>query len=117
MRHIESQIQIACVRWFRYQYPQYSILLIAIPNGGARGKVEAAIMKAEGVTAGAADLALFVPSCGYHGLFIEMKTKTGRQQPTQKLWQADVESQGYKYCICRSLEDFIETISSYLDTN
>lgn len=38
------------------QYPSYALCLTSVPNGGLRSKTEAAIMKAEGMTAGAADL-------------------------------------------------------------
>ena len=74
MRHDESRIQTACVKWFRLQYPHFALNLFAVPNGGQRGKFEARIMKGEGVTAGVADLLLLLPSKGYHGLCIEMKT-------------------------------------------
>lgn len=112
MRHIESEVQRHCIKWFRYQYPRLTIF--AIPNGGARGRVEAAIMKGEGVLAGVADLFLLAPSKGCHGLFIEMKTGTGRQSQSQKEFQAAVEAQGYRYVLCRSLEDFIEQVQDYI---
>ena len=114
MRHIESGIQKTCVAWFRFQYPKLVLNLIAIPNGGARSRIEAAIMKGEGVTAGAADIGLFYPAKGYHGLFIEMKTPKGKQQPSQKAWQQAVEVVGYKYVVCRSFEDFETEINAYL---
>ena len=44
-----------------------------------------------------------------------MKTKTGRQSPEQKAWQAKVEQYGYKYAVCRSLDEFINTIENYLN--
>lgn len=112
--HEESRIQQACVRWFRLQYPRLARLLIAVPNGGGRSKVEAAIMKGEGVTAGASDLLLLVPSgeCPY--LCIEMKTPKGRQSPAQREWQAEVEAVGGRYAVCRSLDDFISLINDYL---
>lgn len=114
MRHIESNIQKQCVSWFRLQYPKLKYNLIAVGNGGARNRTEAAIMKGEGVTAGVSDLVLFYGNIKYHGLCIEMKTPTGRQQDSQKLWQQYVEVQNYKYAICRSLEDFQMLINSYL---
>lgn len=55
-------------------YPQYSLNLTGVPNGGLRGKAEAAIMKAEGMTAGAAALLLLVPRGGFGVLGIEFKT-------------------------------------------
>ena len=69
--HPESELQRACVRWFRMQYPQH--LLFHIPNGGKRNAREAAIFKAEGVVAGIPDLFLAEARHGHHGLFIEMK--------------------------------------------
>lgn len=40
MRHREHELQVASVRWFRLQYPEYAPLLFAVPNGGARDKRE-----------------------------------------------------------------------------
>lgn len=112
--HEESRIQQACVRWFRLQYPRLARLLIAVPNGGGRSKVEAAIMKGEGVTAGVSDLLLLVPSgeCPY--LCIEMKTRKGRQSPAQREWQVEVERAGGRYVLCRSLEEFMNVVNTYL---
>lgn len=114
MIHEESRIQQTCVSWFRLQYPKLGKLLFAVPNGGARKRVEAAIMKAEVTTRGVADLLLLFPNKENHGLAIEMKTPKGRQQPSQKEWQEAVEWAGYKYVICRSIEDFIREINAYL---
>ena len=112
--HTESQLQKSCVMWFRLQYPKLRSLLFAVPNGGARSAVTGAILKAEGVLAGVADLLLLVPSREYHGLCIEMKTAKGRQSTTQKQWERAVTLQGYKYIVCRSFADFVEQIKGYL---
>ena len=127
MRQEEHNIQVACVRWFNLQYPQYRGLLFAVPNGGARNLVTAAKLKAEGVTPGVADLLLLVPQwyttwrgyegCLYAGLCIEMKTPKGRQSPEQKVWQYNVEGVGYKYSVCHSIEEFVDTINNYLNRN
>jgi len=115
MRHLESNIQQMCVAWFRLQYRDLAPLLFAVPNGGARSRVEAAIMKAEGVTAGVADLILLVPRGGHHCLCIEMKTPDGRQTPAQKEWMAHAVSAGAVYSICRSFEGFQTEIRNYLE--
>ena len=91
-RHIESQIQRSCKKWFDYQYGQFSQLLFAVPNGGLRGKREAAIMKAEGMTAGVADMILLVSRKGYGSLCIEFKTAKGRQRTYKKSGNASLKS-------------------------
>ncbi len=112
--HIESEMQRSCKRWFGLQYPKLGRLLFAVPNGGARNSREAAIMKAEGVTAGVADMILLIPRHGYGSLCIEFKTKEGRQSDSQKLWQADAEANGNKYVVIRSVEQFVNEIRNYL---
>ena len=114
MRNVESKIQIACVNWFRYQYPQYKKLLFSVPNGGARNNITGAILKAEGALAGVSDLILLKSYGCYSSLCIEMKQPNGRQQDSQKEWQKAVESVGNKYVVCRSLEEFIEVVNDYL---
>lgn len=114
MKTQESDLQIACVQWFRMQYPVYSDVFFAIPNGGKRNVITATILKKEGVLAGVADIFLDVPKKGFHGLRIEMKTPKGTQQNTQKAFQAASEKQGYKYIICRSIEQFMDEINNYL---
>lgn len=114
MRFAESRLQQSCVRWFRYAHRPLSRLLFAVPNGGARDRVTGAILKAEGVMPGVADLLLLVPNKTQHGLCIEMKTKTGRQQDTQKAWQADVEAQGYAYIVVRDFDSFVKAVEKYL---
>lgn len=115
MRNEESRIQKACVKWFRLQYPRYARLLFAVPNGGARSAVTGSILKTEGVVAGVSDLILLIPSGRYHALCIEMKATNGRQQDSQKIWEKEVSKRGYKYVVCRSVEEFIEVINSYIE--
>lgn len=68
------------------QYRSLAKLLFAVPNGGSRSKVEAAIMQGEGVTPGVSDLILLVARGNYNGLCIEMKTESrgSRQSDNQK---------------------------------
>lgn len=108
-RHIESQIQRQMVSWFRLQYPRY--IIAAIPNGGQRSSLEAKIMKGEGVLAGFSDLIVIAQG---NVLFIEVKTKDGRQSDLQAKFQSNVERLGFQYSICRSLEDFIMTVEKWV---
>lgn len=115
VQHVESNSQIYFVRWFRYQHPALSLLLFAVPNGGARNRTTGAILKAEGVVAGVADMLLLVPSGEFHGLALEFKTATGRQSDAQKRWQKAIEEQGYKYALVRSTEEAIDITNEYLE--
>ena len=126
-KDIEHALQCACVHWFRLQYPAYATLLFAVPNGGARNAITGARLKDEGVTAGVADLILFVPKVVFNegengriidvtaALCIEIKTPTGRQSPEQRAWQAAIEAQGYKYAIARDVLGFVKIIQEYLN--
>ena len=110
-RHVESEIQQSCVRWFRYAFPQYIIL--SIPNGGSRNVIEAANLKKEGALAGASDLMVIAERCV---LFVEMKKPGGRQQKTQQEFQHRVEVLGHKYVVCYSLDDFMQKVKDWLGT-
>ena len=114
MRNIESNLQIACVKWFRLQYPRKANLLNSVPNGGARNAITGAIIKKEGAVRGVADLELNIAKGGWHGLKIEMKTAKGRHSPYQKQWQKDIEAEGYLYAIVRSVDEFIQLITWYI---
>lgn len=117
MKHLESTLQRAFVRWFRLRYPDYALNLTSVPNGGLRNKTEAALLKAEGMTAGAADLLLLVPRGCYGSLGLEFKTlsKGSRQSEAQKTWQRSFEQAGNKYVIVRTLEEAMMVTENYLN--
>lgn len=89
--------------------------MYAVPNGGRRDAVTGALLKAEGVKAGVSDLNFDLPNRFYHGLRIEIKTSIGRQSKVQKAYQLAVEAVGYKYVVCRSLDEFMKIITDYLN--
>lgn len=113
-RHIEDDLQMQCVHWFGFQYPKLRRLLHHSPNGGRRDAREGLRFKQMGTQAGFPDLILLVPSKGYHALMCELKTKTGRQQDTQKEYQRLVESEGYRYVVVRSFVQFMNVVRDYL---
>lgn len=112
--HAEDDLQMQCVRWFRLQYPQLARLLHHSPNGGRRDSREGARFKQMGTQAGFPDLILLVASQGYHALLLELKTRTGRQQDSQKEYQQLAEAQGYRYVVIRSLDAFMDEVNTYM---
>lgn len=113
--YAESALQGRCVTWFRYRYPRLRLSLFAVPNGGRRDAVTGRVLKSEGCLAGVSDLILLVARGGWHGLCIEMKTAKGRQQESQKAFEAACRSNGYLYVVCRSFEGFMNVVGGYLE--
>ena len=109
-RHIEESIQVACVKWFRLQYP--NLVIFAVPNGGSRNLYEAKNMKESGTLAGVADLVIV--GNGGKVLFVEMKAGKNKQEDSQVLFQKKVEKLGHKYIICRSKEQFMKEIDLWV---
>lgn len=113
----EAGLQQACVNWFRYRFPKKAQLLIAVPNGGSRNKLEAINLKRQGVVAGVSDLLLLVPRKGFGCLGIEMKYESGKQSVSQSTWEVHFKKAGNLYVVIRSVDQFMDTIESYLNEN
>lgn len=111
----EERLQVSCVNWFDYQYPQFRQLLFAVPNGGSRNKIEAANLKKQGVRAGVSDMILLKNGLYFDYLCIEFKTKTGKQSPDQIHFQKliDGERNGMYYLV-RTFEEFKDIIERHL---
>ena len=84
------------------------------PMEGVRTATEGKILKAEGVVAGVSDLILLIPRNGKGALCIEMKTRTGVQRESQKIWQEECEKHGNQYVVVRSFDQFREVVTQYL---
>lgn len=113
--HEEHDLQCACVNWFNLQHPNMRLNLFAVPNGGRRDKVTGARLKAEGVRPGVSDLILLKQRHGYGALLIEMKTAKGVLSQLQRIWRNHIQLDGYKYVVCRSVQDFIKEVNDYLN--
>ena len=121
--HDEQAALFSWVAWNCHAMPDL-MLLFAIPNGasvkhqvGKNGKafsLEGMKLKAEGLRQGVPDLFLPVARMGKHGLFIEMKTATGRVSPAQKAWHDRLRAQGYFVSVCRGWAEAREEITIYL---
>ena len=114
----ESQEQRALFQWAALQagrHPELA-LLHHIPNGGSRGKAEAARFKAEGVRAGVPDICLPVPRGEHHGLYIELKRKfRSRISQEQAWWMEELARQGYCVAVCKGWEEAARVIIEYLE--
>ena len=90
--------------------------LIAVPNGGLRNPIEAALLRAEGAKAGVSDLLLPIARQGAHGLWIEMKRPGGggRETDAQRAWRSRMERAGYRAIVCHGWDEAREALLRYV---
>lgn len=65
---------------------------------------------------GMPDLMIPIPMSGHHGLFIEMKTKTGKTATRQKALLQWLSDRNYKCVVARSTEEAIAYTKAYLSS-
>ena len=81
----------------------------AVPNGGnLKSVVNAMNLKRSGMKNGVSDLIVLRP--GGRTYFLELKTRDGSQRKEQKIFQAIVESLGFKYYLVKPDMDFMKMI-------
>lgn len=114
----EFQEQECLFKWaaqpsIREQYPELKFLFhIQNENPDAKRR---AISNRGGVKKGVPDLFLPVPYGKYHGLWIEMKSMTGRASTEQIWWIDHLNANGYHAVVCRGWQEASEVILWYLN--
>lgn len=127
MIHREDAEQKALIQWADIERMPHGLMLeagakighylFAIPNGGARGRTEAARLVGLGVRSGVPDLFFSFPSQGRHGLYIEMKApKPHGSQVTknQNTWIERMYLAGYGANVCYGFEEARTAIIKYM---
>lgn len=117
----EARHQKAVIDWsqqpsIRARFPCLK-LLHHIPNGGNRDAIEGRHLKEQGVRAGVPDLCLPVARGSYHGLYIEMKTDTGKPSDEQLWWGHELSEQGYFGEVCHGWQSAVRVLEWYLNLN
>lgn len=110
----ETQEQKQLIQWCRTK-PELQFLF-HIPNETVGGQGWIVRNRQLGVKSGVPDLMLPIPTAEYHGLFIEMKTKTGRVSEPQKRWIEALNALGYKAVVAHGWEEARCQIQEYLNT-
>ena len=125
----EFVLQCQLIRWWSSYCKTVGVpefLLWHTPNSAVYGGPQearekmGAMLNRMGQRSGVPDVALMYPresvfpleSC--HGLFLELKSPKGIVSPEQKTILAELERQGYRTAICRTLEDAKRVIQDYL---
>jgi hypothetical protein len=102
MNESEARIIQSCYIWHHNSFPEKRGLFFKIKNEGTNA-ITGMRDKSTGLIPGVADSCLLHEGKAY---FIEFKTEIGKQSDKQKNWQAQIEADGHKYFICRSLDEF-----------
>ena len=89
--------------------------LYHIPNENAAGQKWGIRNKQLGVRSGVPDLCLPIPAGGYHGMYIEMKTKSGTTSEQQDRWLSALNAFGYRAVVCHGWEEARDAIIGYLE--
>jgi len=80
----------------------YKICFFHVPSEGRRTRWEQMQFKANGGTAGISDLVIVLYQ---RVVFVELKSRSGRQGPAQKEFKKMVEALGHQYQIWKSIDD------------
>ena len=102
----EHDLQVRIYKFVKNNFPNYSRLFFAIPNGGTRNKIEASRLKASGTTAGIPDLQFIANG---KAIFFELKReKGGRLSEEQKKVISDLKKNNIPVYLIKTEKQFIE---------
>jgi hypothetical protein len=112
----EEEIHKALMEWAGYKEAEMPALkmLHHVPNGGKMPPGSAGKLKGMGMRRGVPDLVLPVPRDPHHGLYLELKSPSGRVRPTQRWWLQALAEEGYAVEVAYRLDDAIEAVEEYL---
>ena len=112
----EEREQKLVVAYIRRAYPK--ALFTCSPAGFKMPKLLSIMFAkwayAMGYRKGVSDLIIFEARKGCHGLFIEMKSATGRPTDEQKVFLDMVGARGYANKVCKSFEEAITLLDWYM---
>lgn len=110
----ESQIGQSFVDYVHKVFPQLRYNVIKIDNEGKTSWALGKQKKKEGKLKGASDYFIAVPTKRFHGLWLEIKTRTGKESPEQKRFGMEQMKKGYQYAVAHSIDEAIGEINYYL---
>lgn len=108
----EDDEQRQLIQWCRTK-PELQFLF-HIANENTSGIKWGVRNRQLGVKSGVPDLMLPIPAGGYHGLFVEMKTRRGKVSDNQQKWIDALNTFGYRAVVCYGWEAAKNEIESYL---
>jgi hypothetical protein len=112
---IQQEIYLAIRNKLETMDSKINGFVFSVPNGGFRNAIEALKLSKTGVRRGVSDLIVLMPS--KEVLFLEVKTKDGRQSKEQIEFENTVKSLGFQYHVVRDACDALKIIDNILTIN
>ncbi len=109
----ESQEQKLFVQWYKVWAGNKLPPLMHIPNERKASYETHNHLRQMGLLAGAPDLFIAWARLGYHGLFIEMKSATGKPTKRQLEVHADLKKWGYAVFVCKGFDAAKAVMEAY----
>jgi hypothetical protein len=98
----EHNLQVQVLDLISVKKSDPNIFAFAIPNAAQRSPRLAAKMRAEGLTAGVADLAIMLPCSRV--AWLELKKAKNQQSPKQRAFEARCKRLGHPYAVASCIE-------------
>ena len=106
----EHSLQVSVLQYLKLNAKR-GIYWFAVPNAAKRSWQGARRMKAEGLTAGVADLCIMVPEGRV--LWLELKNAKGKRSDMQDFFEDVCCHLDHPYCTARSLDEAIFFLSHW----
>lgn len=113
----ETQLQIACVTWFKLKYENRKLgCIVHVANEGSRSAKTGGILKKKGMAPGFPDLIIFKRG-NSRILMIELKTlRTGSElSENQVEFHSLMRELGQIVFVCRTIDSFIEIVDRFMN--
>lgn len=114
----EHDEQCALFQWIDIELnrpsPIPGLEMVYSTTRGNTGGRTGGYLRDEGVRAGIFDINVDTSRHGFHGLRIELKTKTGTLTKEQRVWFQRFRTHGFMAVVCRGWEAAMDTIIDYL---
>lgn len=110
MKRLEQELHKTIAEYLDKLAPVNEFWWCHVPNGGARSKIEASILKGLGVKPGVADILIIKAGRAY---WIELKSPRGSQSDTQHSFELQMYRCGCPYVVVRSLDMAIGTLRGW----
>jgi hypothetical protein len=109
----EHNIQVKIIQYLRTFYPE--MIVHSIPNGANVSAKNRLYLHNEGLLKGVPDLFIAEALNGFNGLYIELKSYTGKESDNQKIIRERLINKGYLVYVSHDYHDAINLIENYIN--